>query len=124
MPVWIKNLGNAKAHNVYAYISTNSTYIIITDNYEEYPDIPAGERRSKDDFGFCVNKESLEEGDEEEGEGIVVLVRINLEIYSDEGSWKDHFFITIYLLPNPNLEYYDHEIDDDNSGESSGDGDG
>jgi hypothetical protein len=91
MPVWIKNSGNGDAHNVYAYISTSSSYITITDDYEEYPDIPSGKiKRSYGDFGFYVNP-SLAPGDPEPAP-----VRIDLEIHCDEGTFYDYFYIYIY----------------------------
>jgi hypothetical protein len=87
MPVWIKNSGNGDAHNVYAYISSPSDYITITDNYEEYPDISAGEIKGcYDDFGFFVNSNSLSPGDPE---GTAIKVRIDLEIHCDEGTFND-----------------------------------
>jgi hypothetical protein len=90
----------------------------ITDNYEEYPDIHAGSiKECYDDFGFYVNTGlgSLDG---------ILYVKIDIEMHSSEGTWNDYFHVAIYPSGNPYLEYYDHSIDDDNYGESSGDGDG
>jgi hypothetical protein len=119
LKVKLKNTGDAEANNVYAILSTTTSWITITDNYAGYGNIPAGSiKECNDEYVFHVGNPGGKLAE-------VIYVRFDLDIHSNEGTWSDYFYIPMYPGGGtPNLEYYDHEIDDDNYGESSGDGDG
>jgi len=114
MPVSIKNIGEGVANNVAAILSCSDPDIEITDNSESFDNIIVNEESwSNYDYNFdisptCPNKE----------------VEFTLQITCDEGSWNSSFMVSIVHPGAPILEYANHYIDDDNSGTSSGDGDG
>jgi len=88
MLINLTNSGNGGTHNVSAFIYTSDPDINISDDYEEYDDIPAGESRECNaDFDFSVAPSCPGNKD----------VTFNLEITADENTWTDQFVVHIYL---------------------------
>jgi hypothetical protein len=54
--VTLENIGNEVAYGVSATLSTSDPYVLVTDGYEEYGDIPvSGTAQCLDDYGFDVS---------------------------------------------------------------------
>lgn len=114
MPILISNTGTASAHSITAALSCSDSDISITDNSESYPDLNVGETAwSNYQFDFDVSPTCPDK--------TVVFV---LQITSDEGSWTSSFSQLIVGAGSPHLVFSSFTIDDDQNGESSGDGDG
>ncbi|NOR88488.1 MAG: hypothetical protein GQ527_12860, partial [Bacteroidales bacterium] len=114
MPVLIANTGDAVAHHVTAVLSSSDPDINITDANESYPDIIVGETAwSNYAFDFEISPTCPDK-----------TVVFTITIFSDEGSWTSNFSVPIIGAGVPHLVFTEYIIDDDNSGESSGDGDG
>ena len=112
MPVTLINSGTGDANNVSAILSTTDPDITITDNDLSWGTIIAGSTERVADFDFDVSANCPEKD-----------VTFTLDITADEGAWTDQFIVHIYVTISPVVEYYSHEIDDDNN-TSSGDNDG
>jgi len=84
LDVQIINNGNSTATNVSAVLTTNDSDITITDNFEEWADIPAGAAEWESDFDFDVSADTPTK-----------TVTFNLQINSDQGSWNDSFVLDI-----------------------------
>jgi len=114
MPVLINNTGDAAAHNISAVLSCSDADIDITDANESFIDLNVGEQAwTNYNFNFDVSSTCPDK-----------TVVFTLQINADEGSWTSNFSVAIIGAGVPHLVFGDYIIDDDNSGESSGDGDG
>jgi hypothetical protein len=69
-------------------LSTSSDYITITDNYEEYPDIPSGKIKRTMETLDSINPSS----------SFAPFSKNRLEIHCDEGIFYDYF--SVYIYPN------------------------
>ena len=114
MPIQIINTGEIEAHNISAILSCDDPDINITDNNEYYDDLEPGESVwANHDYNFdvsgtCTDKE----------------VEFILSFTSDEGDWEQSFVIPVMELRMPDLNFNNFIVDDDEEGQSSGDGDG
>lgn len=115
MPISLINTGSSIAHNVMATISCNDTDIFISDSIEYFGTIMINEEVwSALDFDFDIAYGTPEK-----------MVKFDLFIQSDEGSWSDSLIIPIFTSEGiPLLAYSDHMIDDDDDGSSNGNADG
>ncbi|NPD46059.1 MULTISPECIES: T9SS type A sorting domain-containing protein [unclassified Lentimicrobium] len=113
LPILIQNNGEANAHNVSAVLSTNDPHIDITDANENFGSIDAGDSDwSNNEFDFYVQPNCPDKD-----------VLFTLSISSNEGVWVSNFTIHVSIAGNPELEFSSFNIDDDDEGSSSGDGD-
>ncbi|MCK4500718.1 hypothetical protein KAU11_09470, partial [Candidatus Babeliales bacterium] len=112
LTVTLKNTGDVNADGVYAYLSTDDPEITISDDYAYYGTITANGGTANGEYIFSVE---MSHGVED--------ALFTLDIYDNDGHhWTDTFMI--YIYGTRKLEYYDHTIDDDNNGDSSGNNDG
>ncbi|MBU8893236.1 MAG: T9SS type A sorting domain-containing protein [Bacteroidales bacterium] len=90
MSLVIHNSGPSTASNVSATISTDDSYINITDNQEDFGNIYGFETtQSNSDFDFTISSDCPEKE-----------VTFTLNITSDEGSWTDQFIVHVYEQSN------------------------
>jgi len=114
MPVLINNIGDAAAHDISALLSCSDADINITDANESFIDLNVGESAwTNYNFNFDVSPTCPDK-----------TVVFTLTINADEGNWVSDFSVDIIGAGVPHLVFSEYIIDDDNSGESSGDGDG
>ena len=110
LPVMLENLGDSTALQVNATLSTAHPLITITDNYEEYGDIPAGDSAfCLDDFDFWVSPE-IPDGE---------IISFNLDITAQNGGGYWNYPSLDIVVHAPVLAYHSGLIDD-----IEGDGDG
>ncbi len=110
LPVMLKNLGDSTALGVNASLSIADPRVTITDDYEEYGDIPAGDSTyCLDDFDFMVS------GEIQDGE----VLSFNLDITAQNGSGYWNYPSLEIVVHAPVLSYLTRLIDD-----FVGDGDG
>ena len=110
LPVMLKNLGDSTAVQVSATLSTTDSRITITDDLEDYGDIPAGDTAfCSDDFDFWVSPEIAD------GE----IISFNLDITAQNGSGYWNYPSLDIVVHAPVLLYQSDLIDD-----IVGDGDG
>jgi len=85
--VELKNFGIQTTNSVSAVISTETEFITITDDYEEFGNILPGDTSvCYDDFGFSVPSDVL-------GGSEIVF---NLDIEDDDNNqWSDNLFLTV-----------------------------
>ena len=84
MTLSLKNVGDQQAHNVMAYLSSDSPYIKITDSTEQYGDFSAGEIKSvTDGFSFKVS-DTIPNG---------LRVKFNVRAVSNDTTWLSDFMI-------------------------------
>ncbi|UCF35135.1 MAG: hypothetical protein JSV78_07485 [Phycisphaerales bacterium] len=115
--ITLENTGDGDAHTVRAILSTNDPFVVeITDSSEFYPDIPAGETATCiEDFDIVIAPD-CPDGHQ---------IAFDLSILADEGFWNDSFVIISGPCGGtPTLSYSSHVVDDDDTGASSGNGDG
>ncbi|MFC1898416.1 C25 family cysteine peptidase [Candidatus Cloacimonadota bacterium] len=103
--VTLQNNGAQIANNITAVISSENTFITISDDTEVFGNIPVGSTvASPDDFDFVVAASTLESNE------------IELEIMIMEGGgqwWTDYINLPVSA---PELAYQDYIIDDGNNG--------
>ncbi|MCK4403686.1 MAG: hypothetical protein KAW02_01225 [candidate division Zixibacteria bacterium] len=110
LPVMLENLGDSTGLQVNATLSTTHPLITIIDDYEEYPDIPAGDSAfCLDDFDFWVSPEIPDEE----------IISFNLDITAENGSGYWNYPSLDIVVHAPVLAYMSNIIDD-----IWGDGDG
>lgn len=114
MKVEIENMGDATAHSISAVLSCNDPDIDISDADESFPNLNVGEL---DWTNYAYDFEITSDCEDK-------TVMFTLHISADEGSWTSTFFVPIVGAGSPQLVFDSYEIDDDNTGESSGDNDG
>lgn len=114
MKVEIENMGDATAHNISAVLSCEDSDIDITDANESFQNLNVSE------YGWTNYSYDFEIAPDCEDKTIM----FTLSISADEGSWTSTFFVPIVGAGSPQLVFDSYEINDDNTGESSGDGDG
>ena len=102
--VELKNYGTQATNSVSAVISTETEFITITDDYEEYGNIlPGGTSVCYDDFGFSVPSDVL-------GGSEIVF---NLDIEDDDNNqWNDNIFL---MVDGANLYASSYTIIDGNN---------
>lgn len=101
MPVALKNYGSEAVNDVSAVLSSNDSYIAISDSIESFGTIPAGDSMlSQDDFDFDIFTTVPD--------GHTVLFELTVKDSCDS-IWISHFKITISA---PHLELEDFTIDD------------
>lgn len=100
LKIYLRNSGNADAHGVYANLSVDDDKITITNSYEEYGNIPAGQTKA------CYGNFSLiVDGDHSQG-----YVTFTLDIYDADGNhWTRNFNLHIGP-PIPFLVYFDSTV--------------
>ena len=85
MYIWLNNTGEGDAHNVVAGLSTDDSFITISDSDDFFGFVPAGEYIKCQD-GFVVTiSEACPERD----------ITFDLAISSDEGVWFDQITLTV-----------------------------
>jgi Peptidase family C25/Propeptide_C25/HYDIN/CFA65/VesB-like, Ig-like domain len=101
--VELENFGTSIVNNVTATINSDTDFITITDNTEDFGNIPAGSTASSsDNFDFSVNSNVL--GGSE--------IQLDMQIQDDSGnSWSDYLFIPVQAA---NLYVSDYSIEDSN----------
>ena len=103
--VSLKNYGTASTYSIGATISSDDSFITITDNTETYPNIGAGSSSySYDDFDFSVDADVL--GGTE----------IDIDMVITEGvgnEWNDKIYLTV---AGANLSYNSYTVDDGGNG--------
>jgi hypothetical protein len=81
LPVMLKNLGDSTGIQVDATLSTTHPLISITDNYEQYGDIPSGDSAfCLDDFDFWVSPEVPD--------GEIVTFSLDITAQNGSGPWS------------------------------------
>ncbi len=114
MKVEIENLGDATAHSISAVLSCEDSDIDITDANESFQNLNAQEygwTNYSYDFDIAADCEDK-------------TIMFTLNITADEGTWTSTFFVPVVGAGSPQLVFDSYEIDDDDIGESDGDGDG
>jgi hypothetical protein len=120
MYVDLLNQGSSTANNVEACISEDSPYVngFLYNDCAVYGSIPGGGTATHtDDFDYSVSP-SAPAGH---------VIHFTLDVTSDNGGpWTTSFDVIVGQPPQPPgpLVYFDHVIDDDNTGESVGNNDG
>ncbi len=108
MPVILRNAGSDPATTVSAILKLDDPYVTITDNSEDYGDVPAESTAvSYEDYDFTVT------GDCPDG----YVLGFRLDITSAETTWTT--FAPNIAVAAPDLAYLGHLIDD-----SAGNGNG
>jgi hypothetical protein len=107
----IKNVGQDTALTVTAILRTSDSYVSITDSTMSYGTIPPDSSVSSGNYlwsidAACPNNHS---------------VLFSLFVSDGDTTWESFFTVSV---PEPILKVISHSIDDDNSGGSSGNGDG
>ncbi len=103
LPVVLKNLGDSTAIQASATLSTADFRITITDGYEEYGDIPAGQSAScLDDFDFSISPE-IPDGE---------IITFNLEMTAENGTEDWNYPSLDIEVHAPVLMYQSGSIDD------------
>ena len=114
LPVVIENIGTAAAHDVSAILSCSDSDITITDANESYPDMNVGEAVSTNHaYDFDISPTCPDK-----------VVTFNLLVTANEGSYNTSFTMDIIGAGTPHLIFSNYIIDDDEDGQSNGDGDG
>ncbi len=109
MPVQLKNYGTETVHDISAVLSSDDSYIAISDSTELFGTIPAGDSiSSQDDFDFDIFTTVPD--------AHVVLFELTVKDSSDS-LWTSHFKITISA---PHLKLEDYVIDDTGQGNPNG----
>ena len=114
LKVEIENAGDATAHGISAVLSCEDSDIDITDANESFQNLNVGE------YGWTNYAYDFEIDPDCEDK----TVMFTLSISADEGTWTSSFFVPIVGTGSPQLVFDSYEINDDNIGESNGDGDG
>jgi len=110
LPVMLENLGDSTALQVNATLSTTDSRVTVTDDSEDYGDIPAGETAfCLDDFDFWVSPEILD--------GEIISFNLGITAENGEGYWS--YPSLDIMVHAPVLVYQSGLIDD-----IVGDGDG
>jgi hypothetical protein len=108
MPVILRNAGSDPATAVSAILKLDDPYVTITDNSEDYGDVPAeSTATSYEDYDFTVT------GDCPDG----YVLSFRLDITSAETTWTA--FAPNIAVAAPDLAYLSHLVDD-----SAGNGNG
>ncbi len=103
LPVMLKNLGDSTAIQVNATLSTTDPRITITDDSEDYGDIPAGDSAfCLDDFDFWVSPE-IQDGE---------IISFNLDIFAQNGGGYWNYPCLNIVVHAPVLAYSSCTIDD------------
>lgn len=114
LKIEIENIGTAAAHDVSAVLSCADPDIDISDADESYPDINVGEAVwSNYTYDFDISPTCPDK-----------VVTFNLLVNANEGSYNTTFTMTIIGAGTPHLVFTDYIIDDNEDGQSDGDGDG
>ncbi len=109
LTVELENLGNSDALNANATISANDPYIILTDDYQEWGNVPAqGTTWQENAYTFMVQEDI-------EDQHVVEFI-MTIEAESKE-TWNTDFSIT---LNRPVLSILDMVIDDNQYGNGNG----
>jgi len=105
LAVDLHNFGSNDANSVSASISSDSEIITITDDSENFGNIPAGgTAASEDDFDFSVSPNAL-------GGAEIVF---DVQITDNSGNeWTDNIYLTV---DGANLNEQDYAVDDGNNG--------
>ncbi|MFQ5612324.1 MAG: M4 family metallopeptidase [Anaerolineae bacterium] len=117
--IGLENQGTGTATNVAACLATTSPYVqFIFNDCSSYGNIPGGAVvMNLDDFDLAINPAAPN--------GHVIHFTANVTA-DNGGPWTGSFDVVVgggTVTPGP-VVYIDHLVDDDNSGQSSGDGDG
>ncbi|MGB7060963.1 MAG: C25 family cysteine peptidase [Candidatus Zixiibacteriota bacterium] len=81
LPVMLKNLGDSTGIQVTATLSTTRPLVTITDDYEEFGDIPAGDSAyCLDDFDFWISPETPD--------GEIITFNLDIAAENGEGPWN------------------------------------
>jgi len=103
--VRLKNYGTVTLNSVSATISTNSPFVIITDDSEDYGNIPSNSSAySSDDFDFSVEPACLGG------------VEIQFDLLIEDGSghqWNDKLY---FIVEGPSLYAKNYSVIDGNNG--------
>jgi len=111
--VRLRNDGDLPAVAAKARLSTRDPYITITDDSEDFGDIPpGGDALCQFDYDFVISPQCPDDHP----------VTLNLEISDREGrTWADTISFTVYLPP-PEVRYQSHRIAADYRGATPGGG--
>ncbi len=102
--VTIENLGSSTATNVSAVLSTTDTYVTITDNSNNWPDIPAGTTSTQTGaFSFDISDDISDQ----------YVVDFDLEMTDGTEIWNSVLSITVNA---PQLELLGNMLIDDVAG--------
>ena len=99
MPVTLRNIGDANAHNVSALLSTLDQSITIGTASNNFYNISAGvSAQSTGNYTFEVSADCPEKD-----------FALTLEITSDEESWTDQFIIHVYYKDYTTIPYFHND---------------
>ncbi|MBI4722045.1 MAG: hypothetical protein HY769_03460, partial [Candidatus Stahlbacteria bacterium] len=113
LPIWVKNVGIDTAKNVTGILRTQDTFVTIIDSTDYFGNVfPNSTVRCTGNFVFqvdmnCPNNHSI-------------LFTIVMKDALDS-VWTANFGVPV---PAPIINYVDYVLDDDNTGQSSGNNDG
>ncbi|MCD4682754.1 MAG: hypothetical protein K8R86_05695, partial [Bacteroidales bacterium] len=108
LDVTLENLGSTTATNVSTILSSSDVYITITDNSNNWPDIPDGATSTVNGaFSFTVSDDIPDQH----------TVDFDLEITDGTDTWNSAFSITVNA---PFLEFGNMAIDDNAGGNGNG----
>ena len=109
LTIEVENVGSAQANNVQVTLATSDSYVTITDNFENYGDIPGNSTKSvTDGFAFDVASDIPDQH----------TVDFDIEITGEsKDTWNSSFSITINA---PILEFGSMTIDDNAGGDGNG----
>jgi len=96
MPVTLRNIGDADAHNVSAVLSTSDSSVSVGVSSNNFYNIPEGlSAQSAGNYVFDIAEDCPEKD-----------VVFNLAITSDEESWSDQFTVHVFYKDYTSIPYF------------------